>query len=97
MHHTLLLTSLPSAQIAPTLSGMILPLDVCLSNGKKDTTGIRRPKIHTGEERVHRRLMIEEVGKPLSTFRSKKELVGAFIDVIEGINLLSQEDMWLTL
>ena len=70
--------------------------DVCLPNGKKDTTGIRWLKTHTGEERVHRRLLIEEVGEPLSTFRSKKELVGAFIDVIEGINLLSHEDMWLT-
>ena len=50
----------------------------------------------TGEEWVHRWLLIEEVGEPLSTFRSKKELVGAFIDVIEGINLLLHEDMWLT-
>ena len=53
--------------------------DVCLPNGKKDTTGICWPKMHTGGERVHEWLLIEEVGKPLSTFHSKKELIGAFI------------------
>ena len=70
--------------------------DVCLPNGKKDTTGIHWPKMHTGKEWVHQWLLIEEVGEPLSTFHSKKELIGAFIYMVEGINLILHEDMWLT-
>ena len=67
--------------------------DVCLPDGTKDTTSLRRHRRHSGEERVHRRLLIKEVAEPLSTFRSKKELVGALIDAIEGISPLSRKDM----
>lgn len=49
-----------------------------------DTTNLRRPNGQSGEERIHRRLLIMEVGEPLGTFRSKKELIGAFIDVVKG-------------
>ena len=70
--------------------------DVCLPNGKKDTTGIHWPKMHTGEEWAYQWLLIEEVGEPLSTFHLKKELIGAFIYMVEGINLILHEDMWLT-
>ena len=62
----------------------------------KDITSQHWDKKHTGEEWVHQQLLIEEVAKPLSTFHSKKELVGALINVIEGISLLSRKDMWLT-
>jgi len=37
------------------------------------------------EERVHRRLVMQPVGQPLHTFVSKKELVGAIIDIVKGM------------
>lgn len=58
--------------------------DVQLPDGTMDTTNLRRPNGQSGEERIHRRLLIMEVGEPLGTFRSKKELIGAFIDVVKG-------------
>ena len=42
------------------------------------------PRIQNCDERVHQQLLMKEVCMPLSTFRSKKELVGAFIHVIKG-------------
>ena len=67
--------------------------DVHLPDGMKDTTSLHWHRRHTGEEWVHQQLLIKEVAEPLSTFCSKKELVGALINMIEGISRLLCKDM----
>lgn len=52
-----------------------------------DSTARRRVTLANdqAEERVHRRLLMGPVGIRITNFRSLKELVGAFIDVVQGI------------
>jgi hypothetical protein len=52
-----------------------------------DSTARRRVTLAKGEdeERVHRRLLMGPVGTRITNFRSLKELVGAFIDVVQGM------------
>ena len=76
------------------VSTLVEGWDVTLPDGDKDTTGLRRLKGYTGENRVHRRLVIAEVGMPLSSFCSKKELVGTFLDVIKGEIYLGMQMVW---
>jgi hypothetical protein len=49
-----------------------------------DPTNSKRQEIVIKEERVHRRIVMSPVAEPIYTFKSKKELIGAFIDVIKG-------------
>jgi hypothetical protein len=56
-----------------------------MSFGQTDSTVARRIGITTREERIHRRLVIGPVAQPLSTFSSKKELIQAFLDVIQSM------------
>ena len=59
--------------------------DVQLPNGSTDSTTPFRAGTSYHEERVHRRLVMQPVGQPLYTFVSKKELVGAIIDIVKGM------------
>jgi hypothetical protein len=59
--------------------------EVKLPNGKVDSTNLRRHGITHDEERLHRRLVMEPVAEPLSSFKSKKELIGAIKDIVQGI------------
>jgi len=52
--------------------------------GAADSTATRRPGLDFEEERLHRRLVIEPLAQPLYTFTSRRELIQAFIDVVEG-------------
>jgi hypothetical protein len=71
---------------------LVLGEDVCVHTGTdskpiyiKDTTARRRdPTVKHVDERVHRRLLMGPVGKHISTFTSLKELIGAFVDLVEG-------------
>jgi hypothetical protein len=58
--------------------------DVKLLDGKVDSTNLRRTGITHDEERLHRRLVMGPVAEPLSSFKCKKELIGAIIHIIEG-------------
>jgi hypothetical protein len=40
-----------------------------------------------GEERVHRRIVMKPVGRHITNFKSLKELVGAFMDIIKGTSI----------
>lgn len=73
------LTLLDSLEGVPDL---IAGEDVKLPSGDLDCTLPRTGQ--NVEARVHRRLVLSPVAEHLSTFRSKKELVGAFIDVLQG-------------
>src|ERR1700677_2329015 len=76
---------------------LILGEDVSVHTGTdeepiyiKDTTARRRdPAVKHADERVHRWLLMGPVGKHISTFTSLKELVGTFIDLVEGLLGLS--------
>lgn len=63
--------------------------DICVPIGThyiKDSTACRRvPGGHT-EERVHRRLVMGPVGKHITNFKTLKELIGAFIDIVKGMS-----------
>jgi len=61
--------------------------DVTLPNGVVDSTVTRRVGLAYSEVRVHRRLAMQPVGQPLTTFTCKKELVGAFRDLARGMYL----------
>lgn len=52
-----------------------------------DTTAARRVGLSYAEERVHRRLVMEPVAQPLSNFKSKKEVVRAFADIVKSMVL----------
>ena len=41
------------------------------------------------EERVHRRLLMGPVGIRITDFESRKELIGAFIDIVTSNNIFS--------
>lgn len=53
-------------------------------NGKIDSTLDRRHQNLAKENRVHRRLVMSPVAEPLSSFVSKKELIGALMDVVRS-------------
>jgi Fungal protein kinase len=71
---------------------LVLGEDVCVYTGTdskpiyiRDTTARRRdPTVKHVDERVHRWLLMGPVGKHISTFTSLKELIGAFVDLVEG-------------
>jgi hypothetical protein len=50
----------------------------------KDSTARRRAPNGKLEERVHRRLLMGPVGMRIIDFKSLKELVGVFVNVVEG-------------
>jgi hypothetical protein len=50
----------------------------------KDSTARRRVPSGKVEERVHRRLLMGPVGMRIIDFKNLKELVGAFVNVVEG-------------
>ena len=66
------------------------------ADGVDDSTDSRRsplmlskdrhyfPRYQELENRVHRRLVLKDFGEPLSTFASRCELLGAFIDVVKS-------------
>jgi hypothetical protein len=54
-------------------------------HGEIDSTAARRVGLSYAGERVHRRLVMEPVAKPLSEFESKKELIQAFADIIKSM------------
>ena len=56
-----------------------------MSFGQVDSTAVCHIGISKQEERNHRRLVIGPVAQPLSTFCSKKELIQAFVDVIQSM------------
>jgi hypothetical protein len=72
---------------------LVLGEDVCVRTGTdskpvyiKDSTARRRdPAVKHADERVHCRLLMEPVGNHITTFKSLKELIGAFIDLVEGM------------
>ena len=73
-----------------TLKGMegvpqLFASEDLMSFGNVDSTAARRVGIDKQEERIHRRLVIGPVAQPLSTFSSKKELIQAFINVIQSM------------
>jgi hypothetical protein len=76
----MMLGELVDVEHVPTL---VAGEDIRLSNGSIDSTNMRRNGVGQ-EERLHRRLVMEPVAEPLHTFKSKKELIGAIIDVIKG-------------
>jgi hypothetical protein len=49
-----------------------------------DSTSLRRVGIHLEEPRLHRRIVMQPVGYDIRSFTSKKELIGAFIDIVQG-------------
>ena len=53
-------------------------------SGQKDSTAIMTGVYPTLEIRVHRRLLFEEIGEPITKFRSRRELIQALIDAIIG-------------
>ena len=59
--------------------------DLQLAEGGPDSTGIIRAGATMTEERVHRRILMQPVGESIFSFTSKKELIGAFIDIIKGM------------
>jgi hypothetical protein len=59
------------------------------SGGADSTTVIRRGEAVESEERIHRRILMTPVGESIFSFTSKKELIGGFIDIIEGTHLRS--------
>ena len=54
-------------------------------HGEVNTTATRRVSLSYAEERIHCRLVMEPVAKPLSDFKSKKELVQAFADIVKSM------------
>jgi hypothetical protein len=54
-------------------------------HGEIDSTAARRVGLSYAEERVHRRLVMEPIAKPLSEFESKKELIQAFADIVKSM------------
>lgn len=52
---------------------------------KSDSTARRRTVNSKVEGRVHRRLLMQPVGKHITNWTSLKELVGGFIDAVKGI------------
>lgn len=59
--------------------------DVTLSNKKPNSTESRRQGITSFEEnRVRRRLVTQPVAEPIESFSSKKELIGALLDIVKG-------------
>jgi hypothetical protein len=59
--------------------------DIQFPNGSTDSTAPFRAGTDYPEERVHRRLVMWPVSQPLHTFISKKELIGAIIDIVKGM------------
>src|ERR1700722_8402975 len=58
--------------------------DIELPDKTVDSTALIRMGQSSIDIRIHRRLVMQPVGEPISSFISKKELVGAFIDIING-------------
>ena len=58
--------------------------DVVLPNGKTDCT-LPQPSSDS-EVRTHHRLLMTPVGECLLNFLSQKELIGAFISVIQSMS-----------
>jgi hypothetical protein len=63
--------------------------DLKLPDGTDDSTATIRAglKVANGtkvEERVHRRILMKPHGESILTFNSKKELIGAMIDIVAG-------------
>lgn len=54
-----------------------------------DSTARRRGQEGLVEERVHRRLLMGPVGIRITDFESRKELIGAFIDIVTSNNIFS--------
>lgn len=52
--------------------------------GKDDTTENIRGNVPGLENRIHRRLVFKECGMPLTSFKSKKELISALIDAVNS-------------
>ena len=59
--------------------------DVKLSSGKVDSTALLRQGHDYKEHRCHRRLVMTPVGAPIFTFTSRKELIGAFRNIVQGV------------
>ena len=51
-----------------------------------DSTRLHRVGLDYPEARVHRRIVMQPVGETIHSFVSKKELIGAFIDIITGMS-----------
>lgn len=66
----------------PCVPTLIAGIDVELNNGKPMSTETRRVGVDFDENRVRRRLVMTPVGQPLDSFTSKKELIGAMIDIV---------------
>jgi len=75
-----MLRELADVEHVPTL---VAGEDIRLSDGSIDSTNFRRNGVGQ-EERLHRRLVMEQVAEPLHSFTSKKELIGAIADVIRS-------------
>ncbi|EPQ56343.1 hypothetical protein GLOTRDRAFT_40249, partial [Gloeophyllum trabeum ATCC 11539] len=67
--------------------------DIITFNGKQDTTGLVRKVLDNPlyreqweifDIRVHRRLVLMPFAMPIYYFKTKKELIGAFIDTIQA-------------
>lgn len=54
--------------------------DLKLFDGTVDSTELHRPGQRYGKIRCHRQMVMTPVAEPLGTFRSKKELIGVFVD-----------------
>lgn len=84
-----ILGKIAGVQGVPTL---IYGEDLKLPCGKMDSTNLHRDGMKYDEERIHRRLLMQPVAEPIQNFKSKKELIGAFIDIIKGEYLYSRQE-----
>ena len=66
--------------------GEVVPVFLNVKSGTRgdDCTARRRKKDSSMEGRIHRRLMMEPLGRHITDFRCLHELVGAVIDAVEG-------------
>ena len=55
--------------------------------GADDETNLHRsPLPYSGEVRIHRRLLMKPVGIPISEFKSIRELLSVFIDILDSMS-----------
>lgn len=59
--------------------------EVKLFDGTIDSTALCRVGIDYYEERYHRRMVLDPMADSLGTFKSKKELIGAFLDITKSM------------
>lgn len=73
----------------PCVPTIIEGEDLALPNGTTDSTAEIRKGLDQSdlkvENRLHRRILMTPHGESIFTFASKKELIGALIDVVEGV------------